>query len=370
MFVVYRPMSGKALSKVSSRSAEPRSTPDQERFKFLIAQIEKTRKARLEWEARVLEFRKEQSARVQPLRTTLTTVSRDTVFLLDRMLDQPGWSRAERGALKDILCGTADVLLEANQHDAELKAVFDKHSAQSFDAAKQEELRHLKEEAEEATGFDLGDDDSIRSEEDLIQRMYEQMSAQEKAARETRAERDRKSAAQKRVEANARAAKEFLREIYRKLASAVHPDREPDSTRRAAKNELMQKINRAYATSDLLTLLETQMQLDQIDPDHIGKLSGQRLKQYNKLLAEQLETARAALRDLESGFRLDHGIEPGSSLSPQKLTIIMQRQTRAIRAEITRQKQFLLVLASKASTKRWLKEQRRFAKGWLDDDED
>jgi hypothetical protein len=361
-------MSGKSLLKVAARTAAPRSTPDQERFKFLIAQIEKLRKTREEWDGRVLEFRKEQSARVHPLRTTLTQISRDTVLLLDRMLEQPGWSKSERGALKDILCGTADVLLEANQHDAELKAVFDRHSAVSFDEAKQDELRQLKEDAEEYTGLDLGDDD-IRTEEDLIQRMYEQMSEKERASAERRAERHRKSAAQQRVEANAKAAKEFLREIYRKLASAVHPDREPNLDLRAQKNELMQKINRAYATSDLLTLLETQMQLEHIDPDHISRLSGQRLKQYNKLLAEQLETARMSMRELETAFRNDHDIEPGTTINPMKLNIVLQRQTRAIRAEITRQKQFLQVLGTKSSIKRWLKEQRRFARGFLDDDE-
>src|SRR5690349_234103 len=85
-----------------------------------------------------------------------------------------------------------------------------------------------------------------------------------------------------------RPARKFLREIYRKLASAVHPDREADAERRAEKNELMQKINRAYATNDLLTLLEAQLRLEQIDPEHVTKLSGERLKHYNKLLSEQL----------------------------------------------------------------------------------
>jgi hypothetical protein len=362
-------MSGKTLLQVSRQTAAPRSTPDQERFKYLIAQIEKVRKERLDWDSTVLEFRKGDTQRVQPLRATLKAVTRDTVFAIDRLLDQSGWSRVDRTALREILRGTAQMLLDADPSDAELKAVFDRHGEVGFDDAKREELAELKEHAKEYMGVDL-DDADIRSEEDLIERMYEHMAAREKEAeaqRDERAQGRRKSAAQQRVEANAQAAKKFLREIYRKLASAVHPDREADAARRAEKNELMQKINRAYATNDLLTLLEAQLRLEQIDPEHVAKLSGERLKQYNKLLSEQLESAKAELRKLEEAFRIDHGVAYGKKITPQTLHLILQQRAREVRAHVTRQKHFLEVLASKAAIKRWLKEQRRFDMDWDDE---
>jgi hypothetical protein len=364
-------MSGKKSLQISSRRSETRLTPEQERFNFLIVQIGKVRKARAEWEANLLKFRQDQSLKLQPLRASLTAVCRESVFTLDRLLDQPGWSRAERAALRDMLCGTAGALLEANGDDAELKAVFDTHSRVDFDTAKQDELQRLKAEAEEFTGFNLGDVDGIRTEEDLVQRMYEEMAAREAAAQarqDAKAQRQRKSPAQKRTEDNAQLARQSLREIYRKLASRVHPDREPDPQRREEKNALMQKINQAYAANDLLTLFETQMQIEQIDASHIGKVSMQRLKQYNKLLAEQLESLRAAIRDMETGFCMDHGLQPGS-VNPQKLGLLITRQARQLRAEVAQQQQFLSVLANKAATKRWLKQQRRFARedDYLDD---
>jgi hypothetical protein len=39
---------------------------------------------------------------------------------------------------------------------------------------------------------------------------------------------------------------------------------------------------------------------------------------------------------------------------------VIQRQARAIRAEIARQKEFLSVLSNKTTARRWLKERRRF----------
>ncbi len=359
-------MSGKTSLKVASRAAAAALTPDQERFRYLIAQIEKLRKARADWDGSVLRFRNEHAEKMQPLRTSLKAVSKDTVFVLDRLLDQPGWSRNERAALQGILCGTAEVLLEANRDDAELKALFDKHSDRGFDAARREELQHLKAQAEAATGLNLGDDEGILTEEDLVERVYKEMAAREAAAEAERSEdsqRSRSSSQQKRAEHNEQQARQSLRDIYRKLASAVHPDREPDPERREMKNALMQKINQAYANNDLFALFEAQIQVEQLDPNQLGDVATQRLRQYNKLLARQLADAKAALRDAEGNFRSDYDLEPGGSLSAQALMMLTRRQARDIRAEIERQRQFLLVLASKTSTKRWLKEQRRFARG-------
>ena len=358
----------KSLQISSPPSAAP-LTLEQERFYFLIAQIERLRKAHAKWDTDVLMFRHNRAQRLQPLRDSLTALCRESVFALDRLIDQPGWSRADREALREMLSGTADALLEAKGDDAEIKALFDKHSGIDFDTVKQDELQRLKAEAEDATGMDLGDDEGIRSEEDLVQRMFEEMAAQEAAAearQNAKAQRQQKSAAQKRSEDNAQLARQSLREIYRKLASAVHPDREPDPKRREEKNALMQKINQAYAANDLLTLLETQMQIEQMDASHISKASTQRLRQYNKLLVEQLANLKATLKDMELGFRLDYDLQPGSDLNPQKLASLIQQHARRIRAEVSQQQQFLRMLADKAATKRWLKQRRRFAR----DDED
>jgi len=353
-------MPGRKSLQISPTASDPRLTLEQQRFNFLIGQIEKMRKNHADVEAVMLQFRTDRSRTLQPLRASLRSACRESVFALDRLLEQPGWSRAERSTLQEILCGTAEALLDVNDDD-ELKALFDKHSSIDFDAAKQSELRRLRAEMEEHTGFDLSDDESIRSEEDLVQRMYQEMAAREAEAAEMRsahAGRRRKSAVEKRVEDGARLAKEALREIYRKLASAVHPDRESDPQRRAEKNALMQTINQAYAANDLLTLFETQMRLEKTDASQLGNVGAQRLKQYNKLLAEQLADLGAKIKDLEAGFRMDNGLQPRSVLNLQKLGMLIRQQARQVRAEIAQQQRFLEVLANKASLKRWLKQQR------------
>jgi hypothetical protein len=59
--------------------------------------------------------------------------------------------------------------------------------------------------------------------------------------------------------------KQSVRDIFRKLTSQLHPDREPDAAERARKTALMQRVNVAYAANDLLALLELQLEVEQID---------------------------------------------------------------------------------------------------------
>jgi hypothetical protein len=202
--------------------------------------------------------------------------------------------------------------------------------------------------------------------------MYEKMAEREAAEEEQRADnaqRHRNAAQKKRSEAAAQLVRQSLREIYRKLASAVHPDRESDPRRRDEKNALMQRINQAYAANDLLSLFEIQIEIDQLDSDQIANLGAQRLRHYNRLLAEQLEQIRTKTRTIEASAGEEHGVEIDDGFSLHKLAPQIQRQVRRLRAEVTRQEQFLRVLADKAATRRWLKQQRQFARGDLDDDE-
>jgi hypothetical protein len=253
--------------------------------------------------------------------------------------------------------------MEVAGEDPEVKALYNKHSSVDFDTAKDEEIQRLKAEAEAFTGFDLGADEGIRSEEDLVQRLFEEMAARETAAEERDELPPPKPS--KRSEDNAQLARQALRDIYRKLASAVHPDRESDATRRDEKNELMQRINQAYAANDLLSLFEIQIEIDQVDPEQVGNPGTQRLRHYNRLLSEQLEDLRSRLRALEASAGDDSDFEGG--FDAHHLETRLRRQARGLRAEVTRQEQLLRVLADKAATRRWLKQQRQFAR--RDDDE-
>src|SRR5205823_1944963 len=96
---------------------------------------------------------------------------------------------------------------------------------------------------------------------------------------------------------------ESIREDYRKLISALHPDRELDPAERERKNRLMQRANVAYDNRNLLELLELQLEIEQIDQSMINTPSKSRLKHYNQVLTEQYKELRQEISEIEMSFK-------------------------------------------------------------------
>ena len=312
--------------KVSPGEPGKALTPEQKRFNSLIRQIEQARETLAAWHENIALYRQAHAQVVLPLQTSLMAARSEWVFALDALLDQKGWTRTERKTLRELVRETAGALLEGND-DAALHAVFAKHGKTDFDTERQQMLHAMKDLTETMTGLDLGDKDDIRTDADLLQRLHAEMEAQAAQAeseRATKAARRRKTAAQQRREAEAQQATQSVREIFRKLASALHPDRETDPKEHEVKTALMQQVNRAYAANDLLTLLELQLRIEQVDASHIANASAQRLKHYNKVLSEQVAELKGEIARVESGFCFEFGAEPRWGINPRKLGGVLE----------------------------------------------
>ena len=85
-----------------------------------------------------------------------------------------------------------------------------------------------------------------------MQQGIQQQVAADEAEPSAKAARWRKTVAQQRREAEVQQATPSVREVYRKLASALHPDRETDE---------QQRVNEA---DDLLALLELQIEFREV----------------------------------------------------------------------------------------------------------
>ena len=348
--------------QIASASGATALTPEQKRFNTLIRQIEQARRTLAAWRDNVPLYLQAHTKLIVPLLEALAAARRQWIFALDGLLNQPGWNKGERATLREVVCECAAEILDGkDEPDPAIKALFDKHAEVDFDTEQQQSRLAMKGLAEAMTGLDLGDDAGIGSEQDLFRRMHEGMAAKAAAARAPEAAglRRSKTAAQKRRETEAQLATQSIREIFRKLASALHPDREPDPAQRDAKTALMQKVNQAYAANDLLTLLELQLQIEQVDASHIANASTQRLKHYNKVLAEQLAELKAEAARAEMRFRDDFGVGFGWGMNPAKLTASIGQAARELRAELAAQQRDSRRLADKAATRRWLKAVQR-----------
>jgi hypothetical protein len=337
-------------------------TPAQRRFNSLLRHISQARERLAAWHDNQPAYREAHVAVVLPLQKEVMAGQKRWVFALDALPDRGRWTNAERATVRDLILEAAGALLAAGGDDFAVKAVFDKYSDVDYDSEQRERVLALKDIAEAMTGLDLGDDEGIDSSEDLFARMQQGLrdrEAFEEPDRGAEPTRRRQSGTQRRREAEAQQATQSVREIYRKLASALHPDRETDSTQRREKTALMQRVNQAYAGNDLLALLELQLQIEQIDASHIANAGADRLKQYNTVLAEQLEELKAEVARVEMEFCTEFGLRTGSRLDPRKLGELLEDGSRAFRAELEARQREMRMLDDVAMTKQWLKRQKQ-----------
>ena len=339
-------------------------TPPQKRFNTLIKQTDQARQTLAAWHDNISLFGQAHAKRIAPLIESLSVAGRDMVVLLDRLLDQQGWTKPERATLRELVCdGAAHIIEASDDDDPAMKALFDKHSEVDFDTEKQQSLAALKEAVAAMTGLDLSDNDDIASDEDLFRHLQEGMaaeaSAREASQAQSAARPRRKTAAQQRDESEAKLATQSVREIFRKLASALHPDRETDPAERIIKTGLMQKANQAYAANDLLALLELQLQIEQVDAGHIANASAQRVGHYNKVLAEQLAELKGEIERVQAMFEMDFGLNLHWNINPLKLGVLIDQHAKELRAVLARHQREMLTFVDKAATKQWLKQQRQ-----------
>jgi hypothetical protein len=291
----------------------------QKAFNTLIRQIEKRRACLRAWESVTPTFQKQYVDELLPLERESTDLLMSMVYRLDNAWDQKGVTKTERRTISVLIAGLAGDLIEECD-DAQLKVTYNKHSQSDYDSEAAAELEDVKLVLEAMLGVELGEDLDMSSPDEVLQRAQariQEQQAQEAAFYQAREERRAKrkpsakqQAAQARQEAEQAQLSQSIRDVYRKLASALHPDREPDPQERARKTALMQQANQAYGKKNLLKLLELQLELEHIDRNAINDISEDRLKHYNKILREQLCELDQEILHVEDGFGHAYGIPP------------------------------------------------------------
>jgi hypothetical protein len=268
--------------------------------------------------------------------------------------------------------------LVAARDDAELKAIYNRHSRSDYDAEEAASMIGMKNLLEDVLGFDLGDDFDVGSQEDTLERAQARLHERQKRddahrqAWEERQAKRKKSAKQiareAQQEAEAQQLRQSIREIYRKLTSALHPDRETDLQERERKTALMQRVNQAYDKNNLLQLLELQLELEHIDQNAINNIGEVRLKHYNTILREQLVELEQEILRVEGGFTAQFGISPFVNLSPATIMHDLAVEIVGVQRTIRELKKDLFAFEDSKTFKAWLKGLRHRAR--FDDSDD
>jgi hypothetical protein len=310
----------------------------QNTFNTLVKQIEKRRERLGAWDAVMPAFQKKFVDALLPLEQESTALRIKLLHLLDDAFLQKGLSKAEQRTLSDLIADMARDLMQVSD-DAALKVIYNRHvgSGNVGNAAAKPVPEPTKPEREpepQSQQQPSEDLDSL-SPDELAERMQAELDAQferdmaahaaREAQRAKRKKAPKQSAAQARIEAEQAQSSKSIREIYRKLASALHPDRETDPREQERKTVLMQRVNHAYAKGNLLQLLELQLEIEQIDRRAIDGLSEALLARYNGILEEQIRELDQEIQHVENDFRRTYGIASSTKVAPDTVMRILTR---------------------------------------------
>ncbi|HSM22586.1 MAG TPA: J domain-containing protein, partial [Rubrivivax sp.] len=354
---------------IAAAAARPAS-PEHKRFQTLLGKIDKARQRLQAWQQQLPLFAQAHAARVAPLEAELKAARRAWAFELEALQGAQRWSRADAATLSEMICDICGALLDADgdgdgEPDAELKALYNRHAEVDFDTEDQLHLNSMKAMLETMGGVDLGDE-PVESAEELMRRARARMADQAQPPEEPPAGKQRKAprqtAAQKRAEEDAKRISQTVREVYRKLASALHPDRVDaavPAAERASRTSLMQRANTAYEAGDLLALLELQLQIEQVDLAHAANVATEQVRHFNKVLAEQLRELEAEIDERQLAFCASYGLMAERRLDPTRLELLLKDELRELAyAQAQLQRNRRLFKGETAQVKRQLKQWR------------
>ena len=359
-------------------AAQAKLTPAQQRFNELLARIE-----RLSGQIQRLETWSDRHryTHIQALRESVqqAQVHRKSLLLFvhERLQTTDFTDRQQRMA-RGLVRGWIGQLSAADpQVQALVVEYVSEEDTQEAAEEQAEAAQALRERIEEALGQPLNKPSQYQTPEEMMQAGMRQWQQQQEAneakknakrtARKAQKQAQKKNAAAERGEVPAALmreldAKSAIRTIFRQLASALHPDREPDEQERLRKTALMSEVNAAYEKNDLTTLLRLQMQVSQVSPQSTARMADDKLIAMSLLLKEQVAALEEDLDQLESRLSRELCVpvraEADEAVMDQSLQRLQADQryiTDTLAADLRR-------IQNEAELKRWLKEQWQLAK--------
>jgi hypothetical protein len=359
-----------------------RLSPAQQRFNDLLARIEQLSGLIERLQAWSDKHRYDH---IQALRESvqLAQTHRKSllIFVHERLQTADFTDRQQRMA-RGMVRGLIDHL--APMADPQVQALADVYVSEEDEQEAAEEqaeaAQRLRERIEEALGQPIEKPDQYQTPEEMMaagmrqwqrqQEADEQRKAAKRAARKAQKQAQKKSAAAEKGEVppamlREADAKSAIRTVFRQLASALHPDREPDEQERLRKTALMCEVNAAYEKNDLSTLLRLQMQVSLVNPQNkagTARMADDKLIAMSLLLKEQVAALEDDLDQLESRLSRELSVpvradadEAALSQSLQRIQADQRHRADSLAADLRR-------IQNDAELKRWLKEQWQLAK--------
>ncbi len=334
--------------------------PEQKLFNQLLAKIEKHKLALQDLARMMGEHRSHYDKRISPLEMQQRVLNKQMVLFLDqRMQNGKGLSKKVRAGVAEIICGLAGALVHGPD-GADMQILYERYLPAEMSGANTDAVAAMQSMMSDVFGLDIDEGEALDSPEQVMAAAMRKMQekrdevatrlAARKAAR-------KKSPKQKQAEQESLDADKALRDIYRKLASALHPDRELDAQERLRKTALMVEVNVANEKKDLLALLQLQLKVEQISPESVTVMAQDKLRHFNRVLKEQVQSLANELAQAEFMFRTEFDLSYGV-ITPQTLQAALSKTVQRLSVQIDWMQKDLATIQDDNGLKVWVKEQQ------------
>lgn len=352
-------------------------------YNLQLARVDKLKAQMAEMEALSLAHRKALTQQVSPLNTLHQALTKQMALWLDAQLTQltqltqpspaPKLTPAQRQLMVQMVCNLSAHLVVAGH--ADMAAVHDRHSPASLADKERAHAQDVKAQLEAMMGepFMAHDPDATLADVMAAAKVRMQAAAaEEEAAREaTAAKRKAKKAAK--ADANTPNAAQALqqalqgdadaslRTLYRQLAGALHPDREPDADERVRKTALMSEANAAYARKDIVTLMEIQQRAALADPLAVASLPDDKLKSLTLLVKAQVAELERQRARTQQTLCHEFDVPPYMSLNANTLKQLLPEQEDKLSDAVQAMQADLELVQQPGGLKPWLVRQRKLS---------
>ncbi|MDM1278154.1 molecular chaperone DnaJ [Acinetobacter indicus] len=260
-------------------------SPQHQKLNRLIDEIEQQKQLLRAWQNAKDEIRAYSQKALMPAYRELYSTLYEQMQTLWNSLSYYDLSKSDCTVVEDKIQTLTQLLKDSHLLNQKQLNEVDQMYAY-FVQAKAYAQKKTKKKAEQS--LDVLEHDVMQDDfEEWNSDQYQQVREQAKLKRQ----QDKQAQAEKMIN-------QSLKTVYLKIASIIHPDREPDELKKAEKTELLQRANEAYEQEDLFFLLKLQLEVEQSKNGSNKGLSSEQVKFYQQALEAQSQALKQQIQEL------------------------------------------------------------------------